>query len=107
MQEMRFLKRSGSSPMVDDTPSDPILPCGVDKVELRDGRVFLLDVPRMKHVIEGNVITGWIVEPSSGFTTKDEAVLDAREVVRHVAMGWRNSDSSLHEVLNLTPYALS
>lgn len=88
-------------------PTDPILPCGVEKVVTRENDVFLLDKATVGHMIDGRMISGWVVNPETGTTTSETVVISMNRVVKHVAMGWRNSDSSLHEIAGLLPYSLN
>lgn len=86
-------------------PTDPVLPCGVEKIVTDDGREFLLDNAKVVHIIEGRVIKGYVVDPVSGKTTPEMAVVGMNRVTRHVAMGWRNSDRSLHET-SVAPWSV-
>lgn len=87
-------------------PTDPILPCGVEKIETVDGQVFLLDSPKISHAIEGRIIRGNTVDPITGKTTGDIAVTSMNRVKRHISIGWRNSDRTLHELPHITPESL-
>lgn len=78
-------------------PSDPILPCGVEKLVLA-GEEILLDKARVVHSIDGTVIRGYVVDPLSGMTTQAQRMIPVSSISRHVAMGWRNSDKTLHEM---------
>ena len=78
-------------------PTDPILPCGVEKLVVNDEEI-LLDNARVVHSIDGTVIRGYVVDPLSGMTTQAQKMVFVTSVSRHVAMGWRNSDKTLHEM---------
>ena len=90
-----------------EEPSDPILPCTVEKIETDDGQVFILDNAKIVHAIEGKLIKGFVVDPSNGQTTNEMMFVSMNRVVKHIAMGWRNSDCSLHELISVTPWSLS
>ncbi|MGW8178864.1 MAG: hypothetical protein ACWGQW_08900 [bacterium] len=80
-------------------PTDPILPCGVEKVVV-NGDEILLDRARVVHSIDGTVIRGYVVDPISGMTTQVQKMVPVQAIGKHVAMGWRNSDKTLHEMLS-------
>jgi hypothetical protein len=86
-------------------PTDPVLPCGVEKLETAEGEL-LLDNARIIHMVNGRAIRGYVVDPATGKTTDELKLVPMSIVGRHVAMGWRNSDRSLHEI-NVTPYSLT
>lgn len=86
-------------------PTDPVLPCGVEKLTV-NGEEVLLDIARVIHMIEGRGIRGYVVDPLTGKTSNELRLIPMTSVTRHVSMGWRNSDSSLHE-MNHTPYSLT
>lgn len=86
-------------------PTDPILPCGVEKVRTYEGEI-LLDNARIIHMVEGRAIRGYVVDPVSGKTSKEVKLIPMTSVERHVAMGWRNSDRTLHEIAD-TPFSLT
>lgn len=84
-------------------PTDPILPCGVEKIETTDNQTYLIDKVKIFHAIEGRMIRGHRVDPETGRTSQDVIVASMNKVVRHVAMGWRNSDRSFHELTDVSP----
>lgn len=86
-------------------PTDPVLPCGVEKLDTDEG-VVLLDNARVIHMVNGRAIRGYVVDPSTGKTTEEMTLIPMTIVNRHVAMGWRNSDRSLHEISDL-PFSLT
>lgn len=57
-------------------------------------------------MVNGRAIRGYVVDPSTGKTTPELRLIPMSIVTRHVAMGWRNSDRSLHEI-SVTPYSLT
>lgn len=87
-------------------PTDPILNDGVEKLELDDGTVVLLDQCRIVHIVNDRCIKGFVVDPVTAFTTRETRLIDMRRVQRHVSMGFRNSDRSLHEMPEVTPRSL-
>ncbi len=102
-----MFKRKKKDPEVIVEPTDPIIPCGVEKLETVDDQVVLLDSAKITHAIEGRIISGNVVDPNSGKTTFEIRVISMNKVVRHTAMGWRNSDRSMHELPNVTPESLT
>lgn len=86
-------------------PTDPVLPCGVEKLDTLEGTV-LLDNSRVIHIVNGRAIRGYVVDPKTGQTTEEMTLIPMSIVTRHVAMGWRNSDRSLHEVDGI-PFSLT
>lgn len=86
-------------------PTDPIIPCGVEKLTTNEGDV-LLDQARIIHMVNGKAIRGYVVNPDTGSTTDELKLIPFSVVDRHVSMGWRNSDSSLHEITD-TPFSLT
>jgi len=88
-------------------PTDPILPCGVEKIETADNQTFLIDGAKIFHAIDGRMIRGYAVDPQTGKTSQDIIVASMNKVVRHVVVGWRNSDRTFHEMLDITPDSLS
>lgn len=85
--------------------SDPVLPCDVEKFELKNGTVVMLERPRMVQSDGGRRARGYIVG-DDGRTTEVAKTILMADVSRHVTMGWRNSDSSLHEMTSLRPASL-
>ena len=100
----KFLKRNQEVEPVSE-PTDPVLPCGVEKLATAEGEL-LLDNARIIHMINGRAIRGYVVDPSTGKTTDELKLVPMSIVGRHVAMGWRNSDRTLHEIA-VTPYSLT
>lgn len=86
-------------------PTDPVLPCGVEKLTTPEGDV-LLDNAKIVHIVNGRAIRGYVVDPATGKTSDELRLIPMSIVSRHVAMGWRNSDRSLHEI-TVTPYSLT
>lgn len=91
-------------PVVDD--SGPILPTTVEKVVLKNGVEVLLENPRIRPFIGGTVIGGYQVDGETGKTTDTQRMIAIEDVERHVAMGWRNTDSTLHE-MKIPPRSMS
>src|SRR5690606_15121469 len=89
-----------------EEPTDPILPCDVEKLVLANGDEVLLDTPKISHVVNGRVIRGRIVDPDTGRTLDSIKVIEMSQVVRHVMMGWRNSTRTLHELPGHRPSSL-
>jgi len=85
--------------------TDPILPCDVEKFELKNGTVVMLERPRMVQSDGGRRARGYVVD-EAGHTTEVAKTILMAEVSRHTTMGWRNSDSSLHEMNNVRPPSL-
>lgn len=100
----KFLKRNQEVEPVAE-PTDPVLPCGVEKLETAEGEL-LLDNARIIHMVNGRAIRGYVVDPVTGKTSDELKLVPMSIVSRHVAMGWRNSDRSLHE-MTITPYSLT
>lgn len=96
-----------SNKQIIEEPSDPILNCSVEKIETSDGQVFLLDNVKIIHAIEGRVIKGYLVDPNTGSTTNETILVSMNQVSKHIAMGWRNSDCSLHELISVYPESLN
>lgn len=88
-------------------PTDPILSCGVEKIETSDGQVFLIDGAKVFHAIEGRMIRGYAVNPETGKTTQEIIVASMNKVTRHISMGWRNSDKTLHELPQISPASIN
>lgn len=87
-------------------PTDPILLCGVEKIETTDNQTFLIDGAKIFHAIDGRMIRGYKVDPETGKTSQDIIVASMNKVVRHITMGWRNSDRSFHEIIDVIPDSL-
>lgn len=99
-------KRQEEEPVTEaPEPTDPILDDGSEKVVLINGEEVLLDQCKVVHIVEGRSIRGNVIDPTTLKTTAEIRLIDMRAVARHVAMGFRNSDRSLHET-NLTPRSL-
>jgi len=88
-------------------PTDPILYCGVEKLVAANGEEILFDKARVVHSIDGTVIRGYVVDASTGSTTQAQRMVPKSAISRHVAMWWRNSDKTLHEMVGETPFSLT
>lgn len=86
-------------------PTDPVLDCGVEKVVVGNEEI-LLERARVGHAIDGRIISGYEVDPQTGHTTKRIRVVSLGGASKHVAMGWRNSDRSFHELPDVVPLSL-
>lgn len=86
-------------------PTDPFLDDGVEKLELIDGSVVLLDQCRVVHIVNNRAVKGNVVNPDTFESTRVVRVVENSAIRRHVAMGFRNSDRSLREI-DVTPRSL-
>lgn len=86
-------------------PTDPFLDDGVEKLELIDGSVVLLDQCRVVFIVNQRAVKGNVVDPETGKSTQKVQVIENDVIRRHVAMGFRNSDRAMAEI-DVTPRSL-
>lgn len=85
--------------------TDPILPCDVERFVLANDTSVMLERPRIVQTADGRTARGYVVG-DDGRTTPVAKAIVMKDVVAHIAMGWRNSDSTLHDMRDRRPMSL-